>query len=167
MCAVYLNRGRFVLLFTFIPIIICLIFSDKILIGMGMPEEASYYAKIYLVHQIPGLLLQSQFDCMMRYLNCMHKSHIPMIVQITSTCCHLFWCNLFVHTLNMGIVGASYAICITYGSNFFILMLYTCVFQPKYRNIWKYDPLIFEEWGSYLKLGVPGAFMLMADYWVY
>lgn len=90
-----------------------------------------------------------------------------MIVQIVNTCCHLFWCNLFVHKLEYGIIGASKAICITYGANFFILLIYTTLVEKKYRVIWKFDRLILEDWLCYLKLGVPGAFMLMADYWVY
>ena len=50
MCAVYLNRGRMILLLAFIPIILLLINTDHILVALGISAEASYYAKIYIVH---------------------------------------------------------------------------------------------------------------------
>lgn len=85
-----------------------------------------------------------------------------------STALHFFWCNYFVHTLDLGLYGASYATCITYGTNFFVILFYTTIVERKFRKIWNINlKKSFNDWGSYLKLGLPGTFMILLDFWAY
>jgi multidrug resistance protein, MATE family len=103
----------------------------------------------------------------MRYLSAYRKSHITMITQLVCTALHVFWCHLFVVKLGMGVTGASLAICITYASNFLALLFYTFVLDREERQIWTMTRQAFKDWGSYLKLGVPGILMIMMDIWCY
>jgi Na+-driven multidrug efflux pump len=103
----------------------------------------------------------------MRYLSAYQKSHIPMMTQLGSTALHVFWCHLFVVRLNLGVTGASIAICITYTSNFIALVLYTCLFDRVESRIWTINRQAFKDFASYLKLGVPGTLMIMMDIWCY
>lgn len=52
---------------------------DSILISLGQDPQTSMYARKYIVGQIPGLMMQAQFDCVMRYLSAYQKSHILMV----------------------------------------------------------------------------------------
>ena len=103
----------------------------------------------------------------MRYLSAYQKSHITMSTQLMSTALHVFWCHLFVVRLDMGVTGASLAICITYTSNFLALVLYTLVIDREESRIWTLNRQAFKDWGAYLKLGVPGTLMIMMDIWCY
>jgi len=129
LAVVYLNRGRILIFAAFIPVIVFLWNVDKALLALGQDPITSKYARDYIVVQIPGILMQAQFDCVMRYLSAYQKSHIPMMTQLVSTALHVFWCHLFVVRLKLGVTGASIAICITYTSNFIALVLYTCLFD--------------------------------------
>lgn len=57
MCGVYLNRGRYVILLSFIPISIILFFVDRALIFIGQDPEVSKYAGIYVKTLIPGVFM--------------------------------------------------------------------------------------------------------------
>ena len=103
----------------------------------------------------------------MRYLSAYQKSHITMLTQLVCTALHVFWCHLFVVRLNLGVTGASLAICITYTTNFLALLFYTFVLDRDERRIWTMSRQAFQDWGSYLKLGVPGTLMIMMDIWCY
>jgi Na+-driven multidrug efflux pump len=69
--------------------------------------------------------------------------------------------------MKLGVSGASYAICMTYTSNFLALVLYTTVIDSSERFIWKINRKAFKDWMSYLKLGIPGALVMMLDIWCY
>ncbi len=84
-----------------------------------------------------------------------------------STALHIGWCYLFIVKLEMAIGGASLAICITYSSNFFALVFYTTMIDVKERCIWNFNMQAFQDWSSYLKLGLPGTLMIMLDLWCY
>ena len=57
--SVYLNRGRFIILLTFIPICGVLLNIDKIMVGLGQDKLTSMYIREYVVGQIPGLIAQA------------------------------------------------------------------------------------------------------------
>ena len=61
-CGILLNRGRLVVLFAFIPIIIILFNSQSILVAFGQNLEVAQYAQKYVICYIPGLLLQAFSD---------------------------------------------------------------------------------------------------------
>lgn len=103
----------------------------------------------------------------MRYLSAYQKSHITMITQLFCTALHVFWCHLLVVKLNLGLTGASLAICITYSTNFLALFLYTTLLDREERRIWTFSRQAFKDWTAYLKLGVPGTLMIMMDIWCY
>ena len=90
-----------------------------------------------------------------------------MITQLVSTALHVFWCHFFVVKLNMGLTGASLAICITYTSNFLALVFYTILIDREETRIWSVNKQAFKDLGAYLRLGVPGTLMIMMDLWCY
>ena len=95
------------------------------------------------------------------------KSHIPMFTQIVSTAFHVAWCDLLIVRWALGIRGASLAICITYTTNFIALLFYTAVIDREERVIWSIDKKAFHDWTGYLRLGIPGALVIMLDMWCY
>jgi len=56
MCGVYLNRGRLVGVLMFLPILVLLLFSQKILVVLHIPEVTAEKAFLYIQTMIPGLV---------------------------------------------------------------------------------------------------------------
>ncbi len=125
----YLNRGRIIIFLAFVPIIALLLNIDTALVSLGQDTHTAEYARTYIVWQLPGLMIQAQFDCALRYLSAYKKSHIPMCTQFVSTALHVLWCYVFIVRCEMGVEGASLAICVTYTTNFVALVLYTAIFD--------------------------------------
>jgi MATE family multidrug resistance protein len=96
----------------------------------------------------------------------MHKSHIPMITQVVSTGFHIVWCHILVVYCGMGIRGTSIATCLTYATNFIVVVVYTTLVDKRLRRIWTFDSSAFKGWKSYLELGIPGTLMIVLDWWV-
>ena len=74
-----MNRARIIVFLAFIPIIVILTNIDRVLVSIGQDPGISKYARDYIVGQLPGLVMQAQFDCIMRYLSAYKKSYIPML----------------------------------------------------------------------------------------
>ena len=86
---------------------------------------------------------------------------------MASTALHVAWCYLLIVKWGMGITGASIAICITYSTNFLALACYTGFIDVSERAIWTIDSQAFKDWYGYLKIGIPGALMIILDMWCY
>lgn len=107
-----------------------MLFTEKVLLKVGMDPEACKYAGIFTYTVIPGFFFLSQFDAIRGYLNTMNKSSMIMISTLVAAVLHLFWAFLFVSVLNMGVRGASIATTITYFTQFFIVSVY-CHFKKE------------------------------------
>ena len=62
LCGVVLNRGRFVSTVAFIPMMIILWFSEKILLAIGQDRMAADYGAVYARLLIPGMFFLLHFD---------------------------------------------------------------------------------------------------------
>ena len=111
---VYLNKGRVLAIIIFIPMTVLMLFTEAVLLKLGMDSEACYYAGIFTYTVIPGFFFLSQFDCLRNYLNTMNKSSVIMASTLTAAVLHFFWCYIFIRVLSMGVRGASLATTITY-----------------------------------------------------
>ena len=78
-CGVYLNRGRIVNTTIFIPLVVLILLSRKLLAGLGTDAKTLEYAFEYIVICLPGIYFQAMFDLKKRFLNCMKISWVPML----------------------------------------------------------------------------------------
>lgn len=69
LCGVYLNRGRFINLAFYFPLALILyFFAERILNAVGQDPEVSAIAHHWICLTTPGILFQSQFDLLKRFL---------------------------------------------------------------------------------------------------
>ena len=78
LCGVYLNRGRFVLLCSFIPVAVILSNAQYILVAIGQNPQVANYAQHYIIAYMPGLFLNGMFDGQRRFLNSVGRSDDPL-----------------------------------------------------------------------------------------
>ena len=55
LCGIYLNQGRLINTAVFVPIVVLMIFSNKILLVMGQNEEVVEHAYKYILVCLPGV----------------------------------------------------------------------------------------------------------------
>lgn len=90
-----------------------------------------------------------------------------MVVQIFGTLLHIFWCYIFVHVIALDIVGVSLAMLITYITLLTMISLYASFIKELKVGWFLPNTDTFKDIGSYLKLGIPGTLMLMAELWTF
>ena len=55
----------------YLPLVVMLLFSDKIFIAVGQDEGVSAYAFTYMLPMIPALFFLGMFDLSKRFLTCL------------------------------------------------------------------------------------------------
>ena len=170
MCGVQLNRGRIIATIMFVPIAVLFYFVDNVLIAVAQDPEISRIARNYITWSLPGLYCVCQFDACKRYLQSMRFSFVSTYTQIITTLLHFFWTTLFISWLDLGVLGASIALNITYCSNFILQELYIHVYKREFFKPYKapiFEEESFLDWGAYLKLAVPTTFLMCIEWWAF
>ena len=75
-----MNRGRLVLTVAFVPVMIFLAFTDKLLIIAGIEYDVAIVTGNYVRLCFPGLYLMGYFDILRKFMICMNKPSPPMII---------------------------------------------------------------------------------------
>jgi multidrug resistance protein, MATE family len=88
-------------------------------------------------------------------------------VQLVTLILHFFWCWIFITKLDMREVGAALATNITYILNMVIQDFWIYKDTALRRSFRMPNNTIFQEIGSYLKIGIPGAMMLCFEWWCF
>jgi len=81
---------------------------------------------------------------------------------------HFVWCHLFITVYDGKIMGAAMATNITYIVNLVLIDLFlnkSIKFQYTRATFFCKETL--KEWGEYLRIGIPGAFMLCFEWWAF
>mmetsp|Transcript_40700 Transcript_40700/g.62113 ORF Transcript_40700/g.62113 Transcript_40700/m.62113 type:complete len:483 (+) Transcript_40700:431-1879(+) len=169
MCGVFYNRGRFVCTLVMIPMAIIFIFSDNILIAIKQDAQVSTIANHYVTLLIPGVWAMGQFDATKKFLSSQYKNSIPVWVQLCTTLMHLGWCQLFIVRLEMNEYGAAIATNITYLLNMLISdILIRLMARSTFQDmVFWYDRSVYEDVGTFLRIGVPGMLMLCFEWWAF
>jgi MATE family multidrug resistance protein len=168
-CGVYLNTARVSVAIVFIPVMIALLCAENFFLAINQDRMACHYSQVYIVSMIPGLFFQSQFNAVQQMLNSINKSKISMLIYISTTILHVFWCYLFVFKTSYGVTGAGIATSITYLLNLIIASVYLRTTKnSQLRAIWASPlPDCAGHLKGYLRLGVPSTFMMAFEWWVY
>ena len=165
LCGVILNRGRLIMSLMFVPTFIFSFYVKTILIAWGMDPTVSEFSQQYVSAQVLGLYFLGLGYCQQRFLNNIGKTKIPMVGTLFATALHPLWCYIFVteHQMNMGIVGTGIANSITYFLAFAIQFVYSQCDPDVRKSLVMPDRRTFQDLGQYLKLGLPGSFMLSLE----
>ena len=95
----------------------------------------------------------------------MGKTSIPLIAAVVSMSLHPLWCYFFImpSQLDMGIVGCGIAKVITFIILFLVNVIYSSYLPELEKAVFLPDRRIFHDLIPYLKLGIPGVFVVSLD----
>jgi hypothetical protein len=57
LCGIYLNRGRYISVLSFIPIGLTLVFGEEVFLLMGIDAAVANHAQLYIYSLIPFLIM--------------------------------------------------------------------------------------------------------------
>ena len=90
-----------------------------------------------------------------------------MYCHIVGTLMHIFYCYLFVIVYKFDIVGVSISSSLTYFSLFCFIHIYLS-YRHDLKEMWFWpDKNTYNDLLPYLKLAIPGALMLCAEWWTF
>jgi MATE family multidrug resistance protein len=134
-----------------IPLILLMAFMDRILLAVGLEENISVNAGIYLKSIIPSLIGINVYECTKYFLIAQQHFFFQGVVLPLLTIIYVFLCWLFVVYWKMSVMGAGIAKSITDCSAALILIL--CLrFSGAYKQCWTpWTKECLREMGKHLK----------------
>jgi MATE family multidrug resistance protein len=164
----YYHRSIIIsLTFTCVMIVIHYFTALKVLAFFTIKPEiivyVSEYMTTYLFFVIPDVFFSANF----RYINIISKSHVNLITLAGTICLHPLWCYIFIIVLDFGLKGAAIAIIISQSLNALSGFFYICVIKPCPASVFFINRDSFKSFWSYLKITLPGTFMLCAEWWAF
>eukprot|EP00347_Sterkiella_histriomuscorum_P017802 403347935 len=163
-CGVYLNRGRVVVIAAFIPMIMMILMCERVLLFIGQSPQAASYAGIYVKALIPGMFFHAQFDATRQYLISMHRTLLVSVTMTTTSLLHMFWCYILVNTMQLGVLGTSLAMMISYTLNFSLLTMFCLASSDLKTSFFFFTKETWEDFKEYLMIGIPSAVMLCLEW---
>eukprot|EP01120_Amphizonella_sp_Union-15-10_P017341 TRINITY_DN9602_c0_g1_i1.p1 TRINITY_DN9602_c0_g1~~TRINITY_DN9602_c0_g1_i1.p1 ORF type:complete len:465 (-),score=36.68 TRINITY_DN9602_c0_g1_i1:43-1437(-) len=160
-----LQKTCLLMLLLFFPIVLVWVFTEKIMLALGQDPLVSKLSAQFMQCMIPGLFFLWLFEIVRRFLLCQGITLPPFVVNIIVLPIHLGISYLLIFTLDIGFIGAPIALSIAFFLLFILLAVYT-LWMKLYLPVWDgFKKEAFFGWGILLKLGIPGAVMLCAE-WV-
>jgi len=134
-CGRYLRRNIIILGFLFIPLGICLITADKLMILFGVEEELATLGGIFTKLSLPFMIGAGLFDSMKSFIIGQKVFQPIFYIQVITFCLHVLWSKLFIDYFRLGIEGT--IICRTLEEWANTIMIYFYIkFSGKFEKTW-------------------------------
>lgn len=89
------------------------------------------------------------------------------MIQSVTVLIHILACYFFVHTLDLGLVGVSYATNVTFTLDFVCIFILSNYNSTSRRCLKAYDKDIINRLRGYFAIGLPSAVMIQFDMWAF
>ncbi|KAL3451779.1 MATE efflux family protein [Aspergillus insuetus] len=122
---ILLQRGFFVLGLFYIPVAILWACAEPVFLFLGQDPQLSRDSARFLTCLIPGGLGYIYFELMKKYLQAQGIMRPGTYVLLLTSPLNAALTHLFVHTLDLSLLGAPLALGISYWTSFFLLVGYT------------------------------------------
>eukprot|EP00347_Sterkiella_histriomuscorum_P000003 403377557 len=125
----YLNAGRLLMVFVFIPMIPIMMFSDRILHLFQQDAASAEQARLYLLYMLPGIFFMYFYDAQRRLLQSFKMVKHQAAICFTSAIAHYIIAYVLTKHYQMGVIGLAYATSVGYLINL-VLALIVCRINP-------------------------------------
>lgn len=163
MCGVYMYRAWIILQLIGLPSYILVMFSDSILMSVGVTEEAATLSAALARRMIPYNILMNTFQLLNRFLIVQRIVKPQMVINAVTCCLHPVWVYIFVFIFRMDYVGTAYAYGLTNLLNTVAVVAYIYYSGQCKETLPKLDASAFVGWWSFLKIAGPSGFMYIME----
>lgn len=166
-CNLVFNRAKMINSIIFVPVAALLIFSSNFLDFLRQPPEVSKNAELYLAYQIPGLFFVVHFDTLRRFLQAQEIFDLPTKTLIFTFTVHVVIVTSTLHYMPYNpIIVCAVTTNVTLVLDY-IILYWLSIEQLNLTNFLSPFKGAFDEWGEYMSLALPSAFILCAEWWMY
>jgi multidrug resistance protein, MATE family len=142
-------------------------FGLPIMRSLGQSHEIARDASQFLLCLIPALFTYAYAVCIQFCLYAQQKPRVVVLISMVIAIMHPFWCYFFMKTLDIGFLGAAYAISTSRTLEFLLLVLYMRMSTDSDISIqrqikWTWE--VMTGWQIYFQLGAPNILM-MSEWW--
>lgn len=164
---VILQRSTLILLLFCLPCWAVIINSYNLLLLMHQEEEVARIAQLYMMAFLPAVPAMFLHQLQVSYLQNQGIILPQMYTAAAANLLNLGANYVLIFSLDLGVVGS--AIANSFSQIAICLLLFGYIRWKKLHKEtwggWSTDSL--QEWGSYMKLAIPSAFMTCFEYWVW
>lgn len=167
---VYYQRAQIISFFFALIIIIIHYFTAvTVLSFFGLTESILGHIDSYIKITMFIGFFEMQFSLNYRYNNIIDKAYVNLIILLGTILLHPLWCYIFIDVMDLKITGAGISILLSQGINVLCGCIYIYIIRPIPKSVFFFnkDSLCISGMISYLKLGLPSAFLMCAEWWSY
>ncbi|KAM9729461.1 multidrug and toxin extrusion protein 1 isoform 2-T2 [Menidia menidia] len=164
---VILQRSSLILLLFCLPCFGLLINAQNLLLLMHQEEEVARIAQLYVMVFLPAVPAMFLHHLQVAYLQ---NQGIILPQMYTAAVANIFNLGvnyILISVLELGVVGSAIANSL---SQIVICLLLFAYIQWKklHKHTWGgWSTECLQDWGSYMKLAVPSAFMICFEWWIW
>ncbi|KAM7540984.1 hypothetical protein Aperf_G00000045025 [Anoplocephala perfoliata] len=140
---------------------------EPFLLAIKINPMVAKMAAEYLIFMIPGILFASIASVIEKYIQSQNKIVLPMIIWAIANGVNVALHYFLLFPLKMGTKGSAIAQSASFACAALLMFAYL-YFSKLYRNTWTgYSHAMWYDWGSWLKLGIPGLAMIALKWWFF
>ncbi|KAJ4960054.1 hypothetical protein NE237_019964 [Protea cynaroides] len=167
MLGIHMQRGMFVLLLVGIPVAYIWDNTSNILMTLRQDPDISKGAGHYVHYMIPSVFAFGLLQCLNKFLQAQNNVFPMMIISGITTLLHFPVCWFLVFKSGFGNKGAALAMDISYWTCVLLLAIYI-KFSAACKLTWTgFSREAFHNIISFLRLGIPSAFMVCIEFWTF
>lgn len=164
----HVQRMACLLMLVTIPIGALWIFSPQLLVLIVPEEDLARMAGHFLRATLLGAPGYALFEVGRRFVQAQGLFYGPLLVVLVALPINLFLNWLMVFKLHWGFIGAALALSITRLFLPILLLAYVVIIKPSSLKCWVgFGRATFKDWGSVIKLSLPGVFMVEAEWFAF
>ncbi|KAK5136847.1 hypothetical protein LTR08_001769 [Meristemomyces frigidus] len=163
---IILQRALLTLTIFYVPVMILWIFSEPVFKALGQEDYIARDSARFLSVLIPGGFGYIYFECMKKYLQAQGIMRPGTYVLLITSPLNAGLNILFVHTLEMGLLGAPLATGISYWLSFLLLLAYTR-FVAGWECWGGWDRKSLHNIGTFARIAALGIIHVGTEWWAF
>nr|CDS27441.1 multidrug and toxin extrusion protein 2 [Hymenolepis microstoma] len=140
---------------------------EPLLLAIKINPRIAKMSAEYLVYMIPAIFFASGVSVLEKYIQSQNKMIPPLVIWASVNILNALIHYILLFLLEIGIKGSAIAQSVSYLCAT-VLMISYLYFSKLYKNTWNgYSHAMWYDWGSWLKLGIPGLAMIALKWWYF
>jgi len=158
------------------PIVVLWCYATPVLVLLGQDPEVIPLAQTYLRWYSLGIIPRAVVEVMCKFLQVQGIVYPNLAIMVVVLAIHGALTYTLIWPMGLGFDGVPLALCLSYVIHITLMLLYVRLSGTWLKTWAKTDPRecwagwsrrLFQDWGPFLKLGVPGALLVCLDWWAF
>ncbi|KAL8869330.1 MAG: hypothetical protein Q9174_004353 [Haloplaca sp. 1 TL-2023] len=163
---ILLQRAFVVLGLFYVPVVVLWAVSEPLFLALGQDPKLSKDSRNFLCCLIPGGLGYIYFECMKKYLQAQEIMRPGTYILLITSPINAALNFLFVHTFQIGLLGAPIATGISYWLSFLGLVAYTRFYRG--HECWGgWSKKCLHNIGTFARLAALGVIHVGTEWWAF